>query len=80
MLLEQRELGTLVIRYRSLTVPWIAHLMDQIVHIILTVYVASLAIVVGGIFDFVLNHRLVGLEVFEAIFISALEFASHFCD
>ncbi len=51
--------------------------MYEIVHVILTVNIASPAIIVGGVFDLVLKHRLAGLEVLEAVFISALDLACH---
>ena len=60
-----------------LTVFRIVHLMDEICHIIFAVHIASFAVVVGSFFDFVLDHRFVGLEMLVAVLVAAFDLARH---
>jgi hypothetical protein len=53
--------------------------MDEICHIIFAVHIASFAVVVGSFFDFVLDHRFVGLEMLVAVLVAAFDLARHPC-
>lgn len=54
-------------------------LMDQEFCIVLAIDIAAFAIKVIGILHFVLPHSFVSLEVLEAFFVGAFDFAAHLC-
>ena len=54
------------------------NLMVQVVHVVLAVVIASLAVEVVRVLCLVLFHCLLGLEAFEAVFISTLYFTACF--
>ena len=60
-------------RTDELTVSWTRQLMDEQVHIILTVDVADFAVGMSWLLDLVTDHRLLSLEVPKAILIGTLD-------
>lgn len=57
--------------------PRVVHLVDEIHDVIFAVNVASFAVLVARVFDFMLNHCFLGLEASVAVFVAALDVARH---
>jgi hypothetical protein len=55
----------------------VVHLVNEICYVVFAIDIASFAVLMSGFFDFVLDHRLVGLEMFVAVVIATLDLACH---
>jgi hypothetical protein len=56
----------------------VVHLVYEICHVVFAIDIASFAVFMSGLFDLVLNHRFMGLEMSVAVFIAAFDLAGHF--
>jgi hypothetical protein len=55
----------------------VVHLVNEICYVVFAINIASFAVFMSRVFDFVLDHRLVGLEMFVAVVIATLNLACH---
>ena len=55
----------------------VVHLVDEVLHVIFAVDIASFAVFMSRLFDLVLYHKFLRLESPIAVFVAALDLACH---